>query len=111
MPGTRFDHVADDFDAGRPSYPDEFFEAIEEITGPLADRLVLDGGAGTGIASRQLSARGARGARYYSAEPMLRPAQARSPEPIFGLADGSVLPFRDGFAYLSCFVESWHWLD
>lgn len=53
MPGTRFDHVADDYDAARPSYPDEFFEAIEEITGPLAGHLVLDGGAGTGIASRQ----------------------------------------------------------
>lgn len=111
MPGTRFDHVADDYDACRPSYPDEFFEAIEEITGPLAGRLVLDGGAGTGIASRQLSARGARVAGYDIAERMLRRVHARSPELGFVLADGSMLPFRDGCADLACFAQSWHWLD
>ena len=60
MRSSRFDPVADDYDAGRPSYPDEFFEAIEDVTGPLAGQLVLDGGAGTGIATRQLTARGAR---------------------------------------------------
>jgi SAM-dependent methyltransferase len=113
MPGTRFDHVADDYDAGRPSYPDEFFEAIEEITGPLAGRLVRGrgGGAGTGIASRQLSARGARVAGYDIAERMLRRARARSPELGFVLAGGSMLPFRDGCADLACFAQSWHWLD
>jgi ubiquinone/menaquinone biosynthesis C-methylase UbiE len=111
MPGTRFDHVADDYDAGRPSYPDKFFAAIEEITGPLAGRLVLDGGAGTGIASRQLSARGGRVAGYDIAERMLRRARARSPELSFVLADGSMLPFRDGCADLACFAQSWHWLD
>jgi hypothetical protein len=56
MPGSRFDPVADDYDAGRPSYPDEFFAAVEEITGPLAGQLVLDGGAGTGIATRRAGA-------------------------------------------------------
>jgi SAM-dependent methyltransferase len=111
MPGTRFDHVADDYDAARPSYPEEFFTAIEEITGPLAGRLVLDGGAGTGIASRQLSARGARVAGYDIAERMLCRARARSPELSFVLADGSMLPFRDGCADLACFAQSWHWLD
>jgi SAM-dependent methyltransferase len=111
MPGTRFDPVADDYDAGRPSYPDEFFEAVEEITGPLAGQLVLDGGAGTGIATRQLAGRGARVAGYDIAGRMLRRARARSPELSFVLADGNVLPFRDGCADLACFAQSWHWLD
>jgi ubiquinone/menaquinone biosynthesis C-methylase UbiE len=111
MPGSRFDHVADDYDAGRPSYPDEFFEAVEEITGPLAGQLVLDGGAGTGIATRQLTARGARVAGYDIAERMLRRARARSPELSFVLGDGGRLPFRDHCADLACFAQSWHWLD
>jgi ubiquinone/menaquinone biosynthesis C-methylase UbiE len=111
MPGSRFDPVADDYDAGRPSYPDEFFAAVEEITGPLAGQLVLDGGAGTGIATRQLTARGARVAGYDIAERMLRRARARSPELSFVLGDGSRLPFRDRCADLACFAQSWHWLD
>jgi ubiquinone/menaquinone biosynthesis C-methylase UbiE len=111
MRSSRFDPVADDYDAGRPSYPDEFFEAIEDVTGPLAGQLVLDGGAGTGIATRQLTARGARVAGYDIAERMLRRARARSPELSFVLADGNMLAFRDGCADLACFAQSWHWLD
>ena len=111
MPGTRFDPVADDYDAARPSYPDEFFEAIEEVTGPLAGQVVLDGGAGTGIATRQLTSRGARVAGYDVAERMLRRAHARSPELSFVLADGNMLAFRDCCADLACFAQSWHWLD
>jgi ubiquinone/menaquinone biosynthesis C-methylase UbiE len=39
-----FEAVADEYDAARPSYPDDVFDALE----PLAGRRVLDVGAGTG---------------------------------------------------------------
>lgn len=58
--GSLFDAAAAEYDAARPSYPDELYAELEARTGPLAGRLVLDCGAGTGIASRQLAARGAR---------------------------------------------------
>ena len=40
----------------RPTYPERVYDALE----PLAGALVLDGGAGTGIATRALLRRGAR---------------------------------------------------
>lgn len=44
---VRFEAIADEYDAARPSYPQRVYEAL----GPLAGRLVLDVGAGTGIAT------------------------------------------------------------
>ncbi|MDP8909239.1 MAG: hypothetical protein M3N47_09035, partial [Chloroflexota bacterium] len=48
-----FETVADQYDAARPSYPDEVFEALV----PLEGLKLLDVGAGTGIATRALIAR------------------------------------------------------
>src|ERR1700684_3766500 len=89
-----FDPVAADYDAGRPGYPDGLFTALEETTGPLAGALVLDAGAGTGIATRQLAARGARAIALDIGEQMLRRALARSPDMNCLLADGNAIPIR-----------------
>jgi ubiquinone/menaquinone biosynthesis C-methylase UbiE len=48
-----FEAVADEYDAARPSDPDEVFDAL----GPLEGLRVLDVGAGTGLATRALIAR------------------------------------------------------
>jgi SAM-dependent methyltransferase len=109
MPGSRFDALAEDYDAARPTYPDRVYQAIEMATGPLAGQLVLDGGAGTGISTRQLAARGARTVALDIGERMLRRAQAHSPGTSFVLADGNAMPLRDGCADLACFAQSWHW--
>jgi SAM-dependent methyltransferase len=112
MTGSPFDALAADYDAARPSYPDGLYEALEEVTGPLAGKLVLDGGAGTGIATRQLAGRGARTVAFDIGEQMLRRAQARGGRgPCFVLADGNAMPLRDRCADLACFAQSWHWLD
>jgi SAM-dependent methyltransferase len=111
MPGSLFDPLARDYDAARPSYPDGVFRALEEAAGPLAGRLVLDGGAGTGIATRQLADRGARTVALDIGEQMLRRAQAHSPRSCLLLADGNALPLRDGGVDLACFAQSWHWFD
>jgi ubiquinone/menaquinone biosynthesis C-methylase UbiE len=109
MPGSQFDALAEDYDAARPSYPDGVYQAIEQATGPLAGQLVLDGGAGTGIATRQLATRGARTVALDLGERMLRRAQAHSPGACFVLADGNAIPLRDGCVDLACFAQSWHW--
>ncbi len=111
MPGSLFDALAEEYDAARPSYPDRMYDALEDITGPLAGQLVLDGGAGTGIATRQLAGRGARTVAFDIGERMLRRAQARSPDACFLLADGNAMPLRDRCADLVCFAQSWHWFD
>jgi 2-polyprenyl-3-methyl-5-hydroxy-6-metoxy-1,4-benzoquinol methylase len=64
LPGTElsssFGAVAAQYDAARPSYPDQLFDTIEELTGsPLRGARVLDVGAGTGIVTRLLRGRGA----------------------------------------------------
>jgi SAM-dependent methyltransferase len=109
MTGSMFDALAEDYDAARPSYPDGLYQALQDTTGPLAGQLVLEGGAGTGIATRQLSTRGARVVALDIGERMLRRAQARSPQACFLIADGNAAPLRDGSVDLACFAQSWHW--
>lgn len=111
MPGSVFDALAEDYDAARPAYPDGLYRALEYATGPLAGKLVLDGGAGTGIATRQLARRGARTVAIDIGEQMLRRAQAHSPGSCFLLADGNAMPLRDRCVDLACFAQSWHWFD
>ena len=106
-----FDAAASEYDAARPSYPAGLFEELEKSTGRLAGKLVLDWGAGTGIASRQLAERGATVISFDLGEQMLRRAQVRSPQTPCVLADGNRMPVRSGVADLTTFAQSWHWFD
>ena len=102
-----FDAVADEYDAGRPDYPEAMFDALE----PLGGRLVLEGGAGTGNATRALLARGARVVPFDIGQKVLRKAVDHTPGLPAVAADGGVLPFADGCADLICYAQSWHWVD
>ena len=102
-----FETVADEYDAARPSYPAGVFDAL----GPLEERLVLDVGAGTGIASRQLLTRGALVIAIDPGTGVLARATARTAGLMAVAADGAVLPVRTGLADLVCFAQAWHWLD
>ena len=106
-----FDSAAREYDAARPSYPPALFDELERRTGPLTGRLTLDWGAGTGIASRQLAARGANVISLDIGEQMLRRALARSPQSRCILADGHRMPVRSGTADLVTFAQAWHWFD
>jgi SAM-dependent methyltransferase len=102
-----FDTVADEYDAARPSYPPGVFDAL----GALDGLLVLDVGAGTGIATRQLLARGASVVAIDPGKSVLVRAAARTAGLSAVAADGAVLPVRAGVADLICFAQAWHWLD
>jgi SAM-dependent methyltransferase len=106
-----FDMAAFEYDAARPSYPDALFAELERHTGTLAGQLVLDWGAGTGISSRQLAARGATVASLDIGEQMLRRALARSPGAACLLATGNQMPIRAGSVDMTTFAQSWHWFD
>lgn len=102
-----FSTVADEYDRGRPDHPAAVFDAL----GPLSGLLVADVGAGTGIATRPLLARGAKVVAIDPSEPMLARAVARSPGLAAVIADGARLPFPDQALDLMTFGQSWHWLD
>ena len=69
----------------------------EELVGaspvPLAGRLVLDVGAGTGAAARAVARRGGRPVRLDRSAGMLRAGDGRSPRLV---ADATALPVADG---------------
>ncbi|MDP1793741.1 MAG: methyltransferase domain-containing protein [Acidimicrobiales bacterium] len=104
---TLFDNVVDEYDRGRPSYPDGVFDAL----GPLDGRRVADVGAGTGIATRQLVERGADVVAFDAGPAVLGQAKRRTPELPAVVADGAHLPVRDNAFDLATFAQSWHWLD
>ena len=106
-----FDSAAAEYDAARPTYPVALFEELAKQAGPLAGKLVLDWGAGTGIASRQLAERGATVISLDIGEQMLRRARLRSPGSACVLADGNLMPVRSASVDLVTFAQSWHWFD
>ena len=111
MTRSVFDSAAGEYDAARPAYPDGLFAELADRTGPLAGLLTLDWGAGTGIASRQLAARGATVVSLDIGELMLAKARARNPQSACVLADGNRMPVRPAVADLVTFAQSWHWFD
>jgi len=111
MPLSVFDEAASHYDAARPSYPAALFDELEARTGSLAGQLVLDWGAGTGIASRQLAERGGTVVLLDIGEQMLRRALARRPRSACVLADGNHMPVRPASVDITTFAQSWHWFD
>lgn len=102
-----FETVADEYDRGRPSYP----SGVYDVLGALDGLSVLDVGAGTGIATRQLLERGAQVIALDAGERMLTRAVANAPGLPAVVADGVCLPIRRQSVDLVCFAQSWHWLD
>ncbi|GAA4050210.1 class I SAM-dependent methyltransferase [Nonomuraea soli] len=109
--GKVFDRVADAYDAARPGYPDGLFAALAELAETsLNGALVVDVGAGTGISTRALQARGARVVAVDPGAEMLSRLVSRGAGAAVR-ADGNQLPLHDGVADLVCYAQSWHWLD
>jgi SAM-dependent methyltransferase len=108
-----FDDVADDYDAFRPDYPAQLFDALESGMGqPLLWSEVCDVGAGTGIASRALAGRGATVTAVDPGEGVIRLLRARSTSrvlPVVG--DGNALPLADARFDLVSYAQSFHWTD
>lgn len=116
--GGVFGRVADAYDAGRPGYPDELYRALSEVSGvELEGATAVDVGAGTGILTLALRARGARVIAVDPSAPMLARLRAKLPRAggpgavAAVLGDGNALPLAGGVADLVTYAQSWHWLD
>ncbi|MGK4581485.1 class I SAM-dependent methyltransferase [Kitasatospora sp. HPMI-4] len=107
-----FGAVAEVYDAARPSYPDALFDEIERLAGtPLKGAAVLDVGAGTGIATRLLAARGARVTAVEPSAGMAARLHAVSPRIPLVKAGGDELPFHDSTVDLVTYAQAFHWTD
>jgi SAM-dependent methyltransferase len=102
-----FGTVADLYDAARPGYPTHLFDWL----GTLGGRTVMDIGAGTGIATVELLARGAKVVAVDTSPEMLARAKARNGAVVALVSDGARLPLRDASTDCACFAQSWHWME
>lgn len=111
---SRFDGVAATYDAVRPGYPDDVFDAIRAYGRLAARPRVLEVGIGTGQATAQM---GARGWCVVGIEPGERLASLAR-DRLATLADVSVVTATfeaaavetGGFDVVAS-ATAWHWVD
>jgi SAM-dependent methyltransferase len=106
-----FDSAAGEYDAARPSYPERIYDILGASTRGLANKLVGDGGAGTGVVSRQLLERDAKVIAFDPGVEMLSRARARTPGLRALVAEAGAIPLGSNTLDLLCFGQSWHWVN
>lgn len=106
MSRSPFDALVDDYDRARPAYPHGLYDALP----PLAGARVVEVGAGTGIATRALRARGADVLAVDVGIGMLARLRSNDPGTPAVVADWHALPVRDGAADLVCGAQAFHWV-
>ncbi|MGW1767741.1 class I SAM-dependent methyltransferase [Streptomyces sp. NPDC002073] len=107
-----FDRAAAQYGAYRPAYPTALFEAMEDLAGRrLRGARVADIGAGTGIATALLHARGARVLGVEPGAAMAAEFRRRLPGVPLVRGDGNRLPLADRSAEFVTYAQSFHWTD
>jgi SAM-dependent methyltransferase len=107
-----FNAAADQYAAGRPSYPPALFDLIEQFTNlPLAGARVADVGAGTGIATALLRQRGADVIGIEPGAAMAAQFHTVLPDVPIVRGDGNALPLADASHDLITYAQSWQWTD
>jgi hypothetical protein len=91
-----------------PGRPDDL---LEFLVGGLAGKVVADGGADTGVATRQLADRGAQVVAWDPGVGVLAWAVRRTPRPRAVVADAGAVPLRTCSLDMICFAQSSHWVD
>jgi SAM-dependent methyltransferase len=103
---TAFEGLVDHYDAARPSYPPALYDALPDLSGR-----VLELGAGTGIATRELAARAGSLVATDLGPKMLGRLHERSPEVPVAVCRAEQLPFASGSFDVVCGGQMWHWVD
>ncbi|MGW5635473.1 class I SAM-dependent methyltransferase [Streptomyces sp. NPDC003832] len=107
-----FNAAAAQYAANRPSYPPALLDAVEELAGrPLAGARVVDIGAGTGIATALLHARGAEVVAVEPGEGMAAEFRKAHPGIPIVRGDGNSIPLADSSMDLITSAQAWHWTD
>ncbi|MFF9091079.1 class I SAM-dependent methyltransferase [Streptomyces sp. NPDC014991] len=107
-----FNSAATQYAANRPSYPPALLDTVEELTGrSLSGARTVDVGAGTGIATALLHARGADVLAVEPGEGMAAEFRRALPHIPLVRGDGNALPVADAHADLLTYAQAWHWTD
>ncbi|WP_101258264.1 class I SAM-dependent methyltransferase [Streptomyces barkulensis] len=107
-----FDSAAALYAAGRPSYPPALLDAVEELWGrPIAGARAADAGAGTGILTALLVARGARTVAVEPGGGMAAEFRRALPGVPVVRGDGNRLPLASDRFDLVTYATAWHWTD
>lgn len=104
---TAFEQVVDDYDAGRPGYPEALYAALP----PLAGLRVLELGAGTGLGTDGLVRAGADVVATDLGPRMLARLHRRHPGVPVAVARAEALPLAGGSVDAVCGAQVWHWVD
>ncbi|MGW2522201.1 class I SAM-dependent methyltransferase [Streptomyces sp. NPDC001617] len=107
-----FNTAAAQYAANRPSYPPALLDAIEDLAGrPLAGARVADVGAGTGIATALLAARGADVVGVEPGEGMAVEFRRANPAIPIVRGNGDDLPLATDSVDFLTYAQAWHWTD
>ncbi|MGW2819339.1 class I SAM-dependent methyltransferase [Streptomyces sp. NPDC001415] len=107
-----FNAAAAQYAANRPSYPPLLLDALEELAGrPLKNAQVADVGAGTGIATSLLHARGAKVTAVEPGDGMAAEFRRNNPGIPLVRGDGNNLPLATASADFITYAQAWHWTD
>ncbi len=107
-----FNAAAAQYAANRPSYPPALFDALEDLADrPLTGARVADVGAGTGIATALLKARGAHVLAVEPGGGMAAQFRRTLPEVPLLRGDGNALPLATASTDFLTYAQSWHWTD
>lgn len=106
----RFSDRAGAYVAGRPSYPDAALGVLFDGLSDPADAIVADLGAGTGISSRLLAA---RGARVLAIEPNAAMREAAAPDArvAWVAASAEATGLEEASVDLVTAFQAFHWFD
>ncbi|MFV0134443.1 class I SAM-dependent methyltransferase [Streptomyces sp. HMX87] len=107
-----FDTAAAQYAAHRPSYPPALLDAIEELAArPLTGARVADIGAGTGLATALLHARGADVIAVEPGDGMAAQFRRTLPDVPIVRGTGDALPLADDSVDVLTYAQAWHWTD
>ncbi|WP_406507367.1 class I SAM-dependent methyltransferase [Streptomyces sp. NBC_00212] len=107
-----FNAAAAQYAANRPSYPPLLLDTLEELAGrPLRNAQVADVGAGTGIATSLLHARGAKVTAVEPGDGMAAEFRRNNPGIPLVRGDGNHLPLATASADFITYAQAWHWTD
>ncbi|MGW3982250.1 class I SAM-dependent methyltransferase [Streptomyces mirabilis] len=107
-----FNTAAAQYAANRPSYPPALFTTIEDLAArPLKGAKVVDVGAGTGISTTLLHARGADVIAVEPGEGMAAEFRRAHPDIPLVRGTGDTLPLATASADFLTYAQSWHWTN
>lgn len=106
MRAGSFGRVVDDYERGRPGYPNE---AVEWLIGDAAR--VIDLGAGTGKLTSSLVRRSPEVVAIEPQEPMVKRLRQTVAGAYAVCAGAEALPVREGWAEVVVVAQAFHWFD